>query len=110
MRSGWCFLMFVTGCLGPSGMDEEGGKEACHDLVDTYADRCAECGLSTQEDCAADFEDAIDGCERVVGLDDHDEFYDECLPSFTQISCDEMVAGTWQLAPSCENQLLVENE
>lgn len=107
MKVGLALMTVLSmGCLKAG--DDKTGEEACQDLVEAYADRCEECGRSTHEDCASDFEDALDGCDRVKEIDDEDEYYDECVPSMGQVSCEEMVAGTWTIHESCENQFLVE--
>lgn len=82
----------------------EAGCEALAEAVGRAGERA--CGGSYAEWRQSFVDNAVDGdCGNVVDLRDPVELFEECVPSFADITCDQLQNDP--LDSSCEGQLLI---
>lgn len=108
-RRAWLGILAASGCGddGPDcdNADNTGACEACVDLVATAAERCADCGFASREECESQLKAGLPsgGCEGADGVRDEESLYAECLPGLEVISCDDFLSGI--LDASCMDQI-----
>ena len=104
-------VLFLLGSLLAACGDYEPRtpeEQACWDLASAFGEACSRCELADYSQCSDVILQAVGGdCANVVEVRDLDVFYDECLPWFRSIDCDEMASESFELDASCQSQLLI---
>ena len=110
MRAWVLFGVLFLGAVMVSGCGEDGPRTpegACVDLVNAFGGLCVRCDIGSFEECRSSLLDVVGGdCANVIDIRDMDEFYEECIPWFNFLSCEEVQSEGFALDPSCRGQLL----
>lgn len=99
-------FVVVFSTVGTGGCGMSAPEAACEDFIDAVCVRGATCGMGSESECQAAFDQVLD-CGRVKGLRDADAF-GRCLVEIDALSCegieDRLAAG--DVPDPCRDQLL----
>jgi hypothetical protein len=79
--------------------------KGCEDTADAVAKAAERCGsdYQTNYDAFVDAATGGKGCSAIVSIRDETALREKCIPYFTDVSCEDLSAGT--LDESCRQQL-----
>ena len=91
--------LLLAGC-GPTD-----SEQACLDTADALASSAQRCGLDYQVNFDVFVDVAAGGdCANITAIRDQGALYDECIPFFRSLSCEQLNDPTIQVPEGCKAQ------